>query len=691
MPYTKRFPIKGSSNKAIEYILNEKKTTIEYESNYTENLSREFDYISNENKTWTTQNLYEPDCESHRLCTGINCHWENAEKEFYLLSKKYGNENDNIQAYHTIQSFSWNDNVNELQVHSMGIKLAKKLYPNYQCVVTTHCDRGHLHNHIICNATNLEGKKLRDDFYSSSTSLMKLRETSDKIAMNYHCHIIKDASLFGDKDKKQAYINSMTLNEMENLKKDIDEIKTISSSLNDVLRFLSVKGYKIKHGKYISICSLNTERYKRLDSLGKGYTEQELKTYFANKNIDYITDETLNQYIENNYGEIGISLSHKRDYSIESIKKTQAAIVDKPNKKYKTLRQKALEEIQRLNEDISLLNEFKIYNFEDLNTQIKDLENEIQASETYTIFNEQELTNNYSLLQNYELYLKTYNIYKTENDESIPLHERVLSPSSKLFEQIDRELNHPDIQTVRENYLALKNQEIEISKEIAKMSFKEYQLNRLYQLRNDALVENERFIKSIEFSEKMICNSPHDDQTKKEKEGYLYVRLPYTNYYTYVLKDSLGKNKYGRYQYYIIPDDQYTLFNEEGKSVHTIEAEDMLKLVESSKKKIDSSYAKRDDPTNRTDNFIFTCDIKLLHEYNEDYIFIKIPTKKEYIKVPKNHIEEIKKNKTYQITVKNNENIESYSLDGEYKNLLTISDLKKEFEEREKVFQKVKI
>ena len=30
------------------------------------------------------------------------------------------------------------------------MKLCKEIYPNYQCVVSTDIDKGHLHNHIVC-------------------------------------------------------------------------------------------------------------------------------------------------------------------------------------------------------------------------------------------------------------------------------------------------------------------------------------------------------------------------------------------------------------------------------------------------------------------------------------------------------------------------------------------------------------
>ena len=87
-------------------------------------------------------------------------------EDFVLLKQSvdvlYNNDelsdlkNDNrVLAHHIIQSFSPEDGLTPEQVNEIGRKTALELTGgDYQFVVATHMDKGHLHNHIIFNTTN---------------------------------------------------------------------------------------------------------------------------------------------------------------------------------------------------------------------------------------------------------------------------------------------------------------------------------------------------------------------------------------------------------------------------------------------------------------------------------------------------------------------------------------------------------
>lgn len=60
-----------------------------------------------------------------------------------------------VLAHHIIQSFSPEDGLTPEEVNEIGRKTALELTGgDYQFVVATHMDKGHLHNHIIFNTTN---------------------------------------------------------------------------------------------------------------------------------------------------------------------------------------------------------------------------------------------------------------------------------------------------------------------------------------------------------------------------------------------------------------------------------------------------------------------------------------------------------------------------------------------------------
>lgn len=60
-----------------------------------------------------------------------------------------------VLAHHIIQSFSPEDGLTPEEINEIGRKTALELTGgDYQFVVATHMDKGHLHNHIIFNTTN---------------------------------------------------------------------------------------------------------------------------------------------------------------------------------------------------------------------------------------------------------------------------------------------------------------------------------------------------------------------------------------------------------------------------------------------------------------------------------------------------------------------------------------------------------
>ena len=72
-------------------------------------------------------------------------------------------ENSPNKAYHLIQAFAPGE-VSFDEAHQIGKELADKvLEGKYSYVVTTHIDKGHVHNHIIfCATDNIEHDKYHD-------------------------------------------------------------------------------------------------------------------------------------------------------------------------------------------------------------------------------------------------------------------------------------------------------------------------------------------------------------------------------------------------------------------------------------------------------------------------------------------------------------------------------------------------
>lgn len=143
-------------------------------------------YIKNPEKT-----------ERELLVSAYNCSPDTAEMEFALTQRVAGERkvrgrrpaNQNL-AYHLIQSFSPNDPVTPEQAHELGKQLADRfLGGKHEYVIATHVDKGHIHNHVIINATSwLTGQKLRTQPYKT---VAQLRAISDQICITNELSVIR--------------------------------------------------------------------------------------------------------------------------------------------------------------------------------------------------------------------------------------------------------------------------------------------------------------------------------------------------------------------------------------------------------------------------------------------------------------------------------------------------------------------
>lgn len=105
-------------------------------------LKKALDYIQNPEKT-----------EDKLLVSSYGCSFETADIEFGFTISQALNKGDNV-AHHLIQSFSPEECAAGLvtpeKAHEIGKQLADKVTKGqHEYVLTTHIDKGHIHNHIV--------------------------------------------------------------------------------------------------------------------------------------------------------------------------------------------------------------------------------------------------------------------------------------------------------------------------------------------------------------------------------------------------------------------------------------------------------------------------------------------------------------------------------------------------------------
>ena len=251
MAYTKIHAITATVNKAVDYICNPAKT------------------------------------DEGILISSYGCSPETAAYDFKFALSKTSQSNPN-KAYHLIQSFLPGE-VSYKEAHQIGVELADKLLEGkYSYVVTTHIDKGHVHNHIIfCAADNVNHEKYHD----CKKTYYNIRNLSDTLCREHELSVITPGEKRGKTYKEwQAGKNGSAWKEQ--LKADIDEAIKNAETYEDCIELIRAKGYEIKGEdfgekahKFISFRPLDRERFIRgsAKSLGAKYTKERIKERIEEK------------------------------------------------------------------------------------------------------------------------------------------------------------------------------------------------------------------------------------------------------------------------------------------------------------------------------------------------------------------------------------------------------------------------
>lgn len=169
------------------------------------------------------------------------------------------------------------------EAHQIGVELADKLLEGkYSYVVTTHIDKGHVHNHIIfCAADNINHEKYHD----CKKTYYNIRNLSDTLCREHELSVITPGEKRGKTYKEwQAGKNGSAWKEQ--LKADIDEAIKNAETYEECIELIRAKGYEIKGEdfgekahKFISFRPLDRERFIRgsAKSLGTEYTKERIR------------------------------------------------------------------------------------------------------------------------------------------------------------------------------------------------------------------------------------------------------------------------------------------------------------------------------------------------------------------------------------------------------------------------------
>ena len=263
MAATRIWSIKGRLDSVINYVTNPEKTNgSKYTDTELQALADVIDYAEDGAKT-----------HNKVYVSGINLSPNIARDQMVMTKLQFG-KTDKIIAYHGYQSFLPGE-VTPDQAHEIGVELARRLWGDrFQILVTTHLDKNHLHNHFCLNSVSfVDGKKFR----GGSKAYWQMRAESDKICAEYGLSVIKNPGKGKNyAEWKAEYEGRPTVRGQ--IKDELDEIIKASYSYEQFWKILKQRGYAVKRDvNYVALKPAFSQRYIRLKSLGKNYSEEAIK------------------------------------------------------------------------------------------------------------------------------------------------------------------------------------------------------------------------------------------------------------------------------------------------------------------------------------------------------------------------------------------------------------------------------
>lgn len=231
-------------------------------------LARIIRYVKNPEKT-----------ENGNLVSGYGCNPGLADVEFIYMKSRYtertgrSHGKSDVIAYQLRQSFVPGEITPE-EANRLGQELAQRFtHGKNAYIVATHTDTKHIHNHIIISAVSLDYHRKFRNFWGSSKALRRL---SDIICIENGYSIVENP-----KPKGKSYGEWLGENrpptQRDGLRNAISSaLAQAPDDLDALLAILQKEGWEVKRGKHIALRGPGQDRFKRLDSLGDGFTQAEL-------------------------------------------------------------------------------------------------------------------------------------------------------------------------------------------------------------------------------------------------------------------------------------------------------------------------------------------------------------------------------------------------------------------------------
>ena len=245
-----------------------------------------------------------------KYATGINCQAdvEKAYRAFredferftfhrfdiqeYLDEGEHKNK-ESIRLHHYVQSFKPGEVTPEV-AHEIGVKWARRVFGDkFTVLISTHIDRGHLHNHFAVSVFDMNGKR----WVSNRETFRRCMKVSDELAKEYGLSVIENPK----RNHNHSYGEWLARKNGTSWKAKIADAidrgiaDSSVSSVDELVAYLCRNGYKVNYGKYISVQGPKNRKAIRSFRLGEGYSVEALAYRIAHKETEF-SEAALDRY-----------------------------------------------------------------------------------------------------------------------------------------------------------------------------------------------------------------------------------------------------------------------------------------------------------------------------------------------------------------------------------------------------------
>ena len=219
-----------------------------------------------------------------KYVSGVGCQPEYAYEQMRETKALFAKE-DKRQAYHIIISFEEGEITADKAFEFMGRFVDEYLKGEYETVYSVHDNTDHIHGHIIFNSVNrMTGRKYR---YEKGDWAKYIQPVTNCLCEEYGLSTI---DIEEDRVRRESFREwrdgrgpDSTWSDM--IRRDIDGAILRAIDEDDFLRILEEKGYEIKNGAHLSIRPPGMSRFRRVYSLGDGYSEEAIRDRIESENL----------------------------------------------------------------------------------------------------------------------------------------------------------------------------------------------------------------------------------------------------------------------------------------------------------------------------------------------------------------------------------------------------------------------